>query len=543
MEATLKPDLDTGPDGGPRLGNGAAASFLERHPVRCFLLFAFCHAALWTMLPTFTQPNAPLDTLEMIYWGHEWQPGYYKHPPLPAWLAEFSCLLSTNDVWPTYVLCQVASLGCFWGAFQVGREMRGNVTGLLAVALLEGCYYYNFTTTEFNNNVTSRVWWALTILCLYRGVKRHHLVSWILAGVCLGLGMLSKYDTAILAIVMAVFSVVHAVGRRCWKTPGPAACLLAALVVFAPHVIWLFSNDFPTVNYFLKRSGSAHQWSSHIVLPLRFAAAQAGAVLPMLILAIPLIGFRWKFRSLESDEDRFNRDFLIWFACGPFLLVVTVGLLLGVRIQSMWGTAMWSYAGVVLLFFLQLELNRDTIRRTLYRSAVCAGLIALVFAGRNSVLPHFRGKPSRIHFPGRQLALEVGELYHQQTGQYPVIVGGPWWEAANVAFYGREPASVFANLDESISPWLTDEKLIRLGGVIVWTKADGDSEIENEIAQRFPDARITEPLELAYQTSASLDPVRFGVAIIAPSTASFLPTSSVPSTARDLVRTLGQANH
>jgi hypothetical protein len=156
------------------------------------------------------------------------------------------------------------------------------------------------------------------------------------------------------------------------KTPGPAVCLLAALVVFAPHVIWLFSNDFPTVNYFLRRSGSEHQWASHILLPLRFAAAQAGAVLPMLILAIPLIGFRWKFRALENDEDRFNRDFLIWFACGPFLLVMVVGLLLGVRIQSMWGTAMWSYAGVVLLFFLQLELNRDTIRRTLYRSAVCA---------------------------------------------------------------------------------------------------------------------------------------------------------------------------
>jgi hypothetical protein len=148
------------------------------------------------------------------------------------------------------------------------------------------------------------------------------------------------------------------------------------------------------------------------------AAAQAAAVLPMLILAAPLIGFRWKFRKLESSEDRFNRDFLIWFAIGPFRLVVFVGLLLGVRIQSIWGAAMWSYVGIVLLFFLQLGLNRDTIRQTLYRSAVCASLISLVFAGRNSLLPHFRGKPSRIHFPGRQFSLEVGELYRQQTGEY-----------------------------------------------------------------------------------------------------------------------------
>ena len=98
MDATLDSD------------SRSVASFLERHPVRCFLLFALGHATLWTMLPVLTQPNAPLDTLEMIYWGHEWQPGYYKHPPLPAWLAEFACQFSTNDVWPTYVLCQLATL-------------------------------------------------------------------------------------------------------------------------------------------------------------------------------------------------------------------------------------------------------------------------------------------------------------------------------------------------------------------------------------------------------------------------------------------------
>lgn len=524
MDATLKPDIE---------GN---SSYLERHPFRCFLMLALCHATLWTLLPIWTQPNAPLDTLEMIYWGHEWQPGYYKHPPLPAWLAEFSCLFSTNDVWPTYVLCQIATLGCFWCAFQIGREMRGNAAGLLSVALLEGCYYYNFTTTEFNNNVTSRVWWALTILCLYRGVKRGQVWAWILAGVCLGLGMLSKYDTAILALVMAAFSVLHPTGRRCWKTPGPTACLIAALAVFAPHVVWLFSNDFPTVNYFLRRSGSEHQWSSHILLPLRFAGAQAGAVLPMLILAVPLIGFRWKFRSLENEDDRFNRDFLLWFAFGPFILVAIVGILLGVRIQSMWGTAMWTYAGVALLFFLRLELNRETIRQTLYRSAVCASLIALVFAGRNSVLPHVRGKASRIHFPGRQLAEKVDDLYHQQTGEYPAIVGGPWWEASNVAFYGHQPASVFANLDESISPWLVDENLNQQGGVIVWKKSDDDSEFRNTVVRRFPRVRFVEPVELPNQTSADIGSLTFGVAIITPAAGQDMASLVEPAMPGDRVR-------
>jgi hypothetical protein len=249
------------------------ASFLERHPVRCFLLFALCHASLWTMLPVLTQPNAPIDTLEMIYWGTSGNPVITNIRRCPSgWL----------NLRARSARTMFGRRTCFvsWRRSAVSGSLpdwpRGNATGLLAVALLEGCYYYNFTTTEFNNNVTSRVWWALTIHCLYRGVKHHRLVSWILAGVCLGLGMLSKHDTAILAIVMAVFSVIHPAGRQCWKTPGPAACLLAALVVFAPHVVWLFSNDFPTANYFLRRSGSEHQWSSHLILPMRFAAICGG---------------------------------------------------------------------------------------------------------------------------------------------------------------------------------------------------------------------------------------------------------------------------
>jgi hypothetical protein len=153
-------------------------------------------------------------------------------------------------------------------------------------------------------------------------------------------------------------------------------------------------------------------------------------------------------------------------------------------------------------------------------------LIALVFAGRNSALPHVRGKASRIHFPGRQLSQKVDNLFQQETGESPAIIGGPWWEASNVAFYGQQSANVFADLDESINPWMTDETLNQSGGVIVWTKFDGDDDYKDGIALRFPNARFTAPLELDHQTSASLDPVRFGVAIIAPSTASFATTSN-----------------
>lgn len=520
--------------------------FINRRPVCAFWCIAIVHMVAWVLVPVATQPNGPLDTLEMIYWGHEWQLGYYKHPPLPGWLAELVCI-GRSDVWPTYVLAQLATLGCFWCAFELGRKTLGNARGVLAVLLLEGCYYYNFTTAEFNNNVTSRVFWALAVLCLYFSLTKGRPIAWMLTGVFLGLGMLSKYDTAILAIVMAAFSVLHPAGRSCWlrpekrwRIPGPVICLLASLVVFAPHLYWLVQNDFPTVDYFLKRSEGAHRISTHITSPLNFAVAQLLAIAPVGLLAVPVLGWKWALREL-SEQERINRDFLLWFCFGPFLLVILAGAVLGVHIRSMWGTAMWTYVSVAALFFIRSEISFDTVRRVLGRSAAFGLLALMVFGLRNTVLPEFRGKASRVHYPGRELAKVGRDFYNREIGGSPQVVAGPWWEAANVAFYMNnrvskdlaldggaigKRASVYADVDNTISPWMTDQRFSQVGGVVVWERNSGTVQLEKSLAERFPGMRMAAPFTLRWQTSAELDPIEFAMAVVPPSAAEVKPVDA-----------------
>src|SRR3979409_1357834 len=59
---------------------------LEKRPGEGFALFALGHAALWTLLPATLYPNLPLDLIEALTYGREWQLGYDKLPPLPWWL-------------------------------------------------------------------------------------------------------------------------------------------------------------------------------------------------------------------------------------------------------------------------------------------------------------------------------------------------------------------------------------------------------------------------------------------------------------------------
>jgi hypothetical protein len=43
--------------------------------------------------------SLPLDVVsDGLSWGHEWQWGYYKHPPLPSWEVEARSIFSEISV-------------------------------------------------------------------------------------------------------------------------------------------------------------------------------------------------------------------------------------------------------------------------------------------------------------------------------------------------------------------------------------------------------------------------------------------------------------
>ena len=489
----------------------------NRDADRLFWMILISHCAIWILLPILTQPNVPLDSLEMIIWGQEWQLGYYKHPPLPAWMAEFASRLGGNTVWPTYLLSQLSTAACFFAVYRIGREALGNGIALLAVLLLEACYYYNFTTPEFNNNVTSRGFCALAVLFLHQGLVKAKTRYWVLSGVAIGLGMLSKYDTAIFALAMVLFAVVHPRGRAAWRTAGPYALLASALACFLPHLIWLVKNDFPTVHYFLRRSSHESAWWTRFVNPLKFSVSQLGAIGPVLLLAIPLTGWRWRMVRKNESKENFHRDFLLWFGLCPFFLVLLAGFATGAQIRSMWGTALWTFTGLALLSTVQLRLTVENSRRMASLCLTAGFLFASLLVTRNLVFPHFRQKASRIHFPGQQLAEHVRGSYRDEFGSDPEIIAGPWWEAANVAMYGGDRAKVYFNLDDSISKWMNDETFRDRGGVIVWQQTEKNKEFPQLVTDRFPNAHIEQPFSLAWNTSAKLPPAEFQIVMIEPS--------------------------
>ena len=69
---------------------GEWVTVVEARPRAVLAVFLAGHALVWTALPALIYYNLPLDVIEAMTYGREWQLGYDKLPPLPWFLAEIA---------------------------------------------------------------------------------------------------------------------------------------------------------------------------------------------------------------------------------------------------------------------------------------------------------------------------------------------------------------------------------------------------------------------------------------------------------------------
>ena len=125
------------------------------------------HLFLWTFIPSLTNINLPLDTIEALAWGSNLDWGFNKHPPFSAFAVEFFFRIFGNQDWAYYLLSQIFLITSFIMVFKLAKEFFNNLNlAFLSVLLLEGIFFFNYTTPEFNVNISQLPFWALSIFLL-----------------------------------------------------------------------------------------------------------------------------------------------------------------------------------------------------------------------------------------------------------------------------------------------------------------------------------------------------------------------------------------
>jgi 4-amino-4-deoxy-L-arabinose transferase-like glycosyltransferase len=492
-----------------------------------FWLFAAAHLLLWTVIPLLIQPNPPLDAVEIVAWGHEWQFGYPKHPPLAPWLAEAARSLGGHHgLWPIYVLGQLCVVIAFWAVWRLGRELTTPPIALAAVLVLEATGRYTWMTLELNHSLVVLPFFPLSALCLYCALTTGRLRWWLATGGALGLGMMAKYTIGLLALAMVVFLLSSREARRRAAGPGPYLALGVATLILLPHVVWVVANGFPTISYVVERSKSDAGWTGHLTNPAGFLASQFLMLELFWLALLLLVRWPWRLRPPIPGEH-LRRQFLFAVSVGPCVVLLALSAVTGLLLRDVWGMPIWSMLALWLLLGLDLPAEARVLKRAALACALFAVVNVLLALAEGVAGPYVIGSGFRTHFPGRLLAERVVEVWRERYDAPLQLVGGERWLAGNVDFWAPSRPSTFTNLglrtpmlDEVACPWTSVADFLKRGGVLVWPIGRESAALPWELRKYFPDAEVLPPLTLPYQTSASVAPVQVGIAIVPPGSSS-----------------------
>jgi hypothetical protein len=489
---------------------------IERRPQAAFAAFLALHVLAWTALPALLYPNLPLDLIEALTYGREWQLGYDKLPPLPWWLVELVHQLVGVDT-AYYALAQVAVVGAFAVVWLMARPLVGPVGALVAILVLDGLHYFHYTAAKFNHDVIQLPLWALAGYAFHAGLRHGRVAHWLLLGLAIGLALWAKYFVVVLAVPLAVFLLFDRDARKALATPGPWIALALALAVMAPHLLWLVRNDFLPFAYASARAAPSRGWLDHILHPLVFAVGQVAFLLPTLLVAAALLWPRPKADAAgappAAKADAFDQRIVTLLAFGPAATTIALSALTGRGAIAMWGYPLWLFLGIWIVLYARTAITPVRLARVVATWAVVFALFAIAFAANYSVLAMLDQRYRAVFYPGDRLADELARRFRAATGQPLVYVIGNMWDGGNVAHYAREQPRVLIDGDPRRAPWIDLGDLRSKGAVVVWTGGD-PAVVPVALRGIAGDAQVQPPFTLPFRRGGHV--LTVGWAILRP---------------------------
>ena len=404
---------------------------LNRNINNIFFIFALSHLIIWTLAPSLTNKNLPLDTIEALAWGSNLDWGFNKHPPMSAFFLEVFFQIFGAQDWVYYLLSQIFVLIAFYYVFKFACEFFGNIKlSLISVLLLESIYFYNFTTPEFNVNVCQLPFWSLVVYYSWKifESKQIKFIDCFLVGLFAALGFLSKYLFIYLLVSIDLLFIYLIFVKKTKKFDFKYLVTLEVFIVLlVPHLIWLHNNDYITILYGLKRTGlDSSGIIDHINYPIIFLFKQIGILIPFFFL-IYLLVKKIKFKINFRDKKLL---FLVFINILPLVLMFLTSAITGSKIRTMWMTPFYLFYGVLFVYLFQFQIDFKKINSFVY------GFLFLFFL--SPILYSYVSvskTDKRTDYPGKEIAAKVQITWDQNFDEEIQFVTGNEWNAGNLSYH------------------------------------------------------------------------------------------------------------
>ena len=396
-----------------------------------FYIFVIAHLIFWTLVPSLTNHNLPLDTIEALAWGSNLDWGFNKHPPMSAFFPEIFFQIFGSQDWAYYLLSQIFVIFSFYYVFKFSNEIFNNkLLGLISVLLIEAIYFYNYTTPEFNVNICQLPFWSLTVYYSWKiySSKEIKFLDCFLVGLFASFGFLSKYLFIYLLVSIDILFIYLIFFKKERKFDFKYLVTLEVfLVVLVPHLIWLNNNEFITITYGLARTGlEQSSFIDHIKFPVIFLLKQVGILVPFLILLWLLIK-KIKFNLKFKDKKLI---FLLAINILPIALMFLTSLVTGSKIRTMWMTPFYLFFGTLFVYLSQAQINLKKLKPFIIGFIFFFFLSPALYA-----YVSISNDNKRTDYMGKEIAIKTQYAWDQQFDTSINVVLGDEWGAGNLSYH------------------------------------------------------------------------------------------------------------
>ena len=428
---------------------------IKNNLTKIFFIFIFFHLFIWTLFPSISNINLPLDTIEALAWGSNLEWGFDKHPPFSAFAIEiFYFIFGPND-WVYYLLSQIFVIIAFIYVWKLSNEIfKEKIYSLISVFTLSGIYYYNFTSPEFNVNVSQLPFWSMSVYYFWRGINSKSKINWILFGIFSALGFLSKY---LFIYILSALFLYFFINIKQYKKfiPNYFLSVIITLLILTPHLIWLFENNFVTIFYGLNRSALTEVvFMDHLINPIIFFIKQIIILIPFFIMiSILLKNYKIKL-NIKSRKSLF----LLFITLIPILLVIITSIITGAKIRTMWMTPFYLFLGTLFIDIFKKNIDLKKINKFYFIFLILFILSPSAYLGIS-----ISDDTKRTDYPGKEISRLVQNKWDENFVNEIKIVVGDEWSAGNLSYHLDSRPKWIKDLKNKASKIKDDQGVIYAG--------------------------------------------------------------------------------
>lgn len=465
---------------------------------------------LWTIYGTVTKTPQGYnpDMTELIAWSRDPALGYFKHPPLAAWIvaAWFAVLPLTEFSY--YLLAMLMPVAALWIAWRLSADDLDLDKRLFGLALLTLVPFFNFHALKYNVNTVLMPLWAVTTLWFLRSYRARNWRYAALAGLGAALCMYGKYWSIFLLAGLVIAALIDRRRVAYFRSPAPWITIAVGALALMPHIIWLVHNEFAPVAYARAAHGTKLLGEVALGALGYLAGSIAYIVIPLIAVAVAarpdarmLADMAW-----PEEDDRRLAAAAFW---APLLLPVVGALAGGMEITSLWSMSAWTLLPVLLLSSPRVTIGVGDMQRVLG----LALLLPFVAAALSPAIAHFTanaGKPTQAQ--QALLAQQIEREWHTVTPRPLRFVGGDMDLAYGVIAYAADRPHALPGL-----PAPGAGALKRGGMAFVCASDDADCVARAKVLlQAEPQSRLVESTIFRTVTGRSVPPQRYTIVLVPP---------------------------